>query len=110
MGAKAMPPKRESRLNDEEEDQTMNAFWSESWKKVDPKRISEFGNAIDDSPDEVIALIRQHHAKTVCDAGCGCGIYCTRLINHGFSVSGFEVRAKLESMHSTPYFWQKTIS
>ena len=64
-----MPPKRESRLNDEEEDQTMNAFWSESWKKVDPKRISEYGNAIDDSPDEMIALLQQHHAKTVCDAG-----------------------------------------
>lgn len=69
----------------------MNTFWSESWKKVDPKRISEYSNAIDNSPDEVIALLWQHHAKTVCDAGCGCGIYCARLINHGFSVSGFDI-------------------
>ena len=69
----------------------MDTFWSESWKTVDPKRIAEYVKSMDMAPDEMIRMLRQHQAKTVCDAGCGCGIYCTKLLRNGFSVFGFDV-------------------
>lgn len=69
----------------------MDNFWSESWKTVDPKRIGEYVKSMDMVPDDMILILRRHQAKTVCDAGCGCGIYCTKLLRNGFSVFGFDV-------------------
>ena len=69
----------------------MDTFWSESWKSIDPKRIAEYIKSIDMSPDDIIRMLRQHQVKTVCDAGCGCGIYCAKLLHNGFSVFGFDV-------------------
>ena len=68
-------------MNNEEEDQTINVFWSESWKKVDPKRISEYSNAIDKIPDEMIALLQQHHAKR----------FTTPVADVGFAVPGLSI-------------------
>lgn len=69
----------------------MDTFWLESWKIVDPKRIAEYIKSMDMAPDDMIRMLQQHQAKTVCDAGCGCGIYCTKLLRNGFSVFGFDV-------------------
>lgn len=69
----------------------MDNFWSESWKTVDPKRIAEYVKSMDMAPDDMILILRQHQAKTICDAGCGCGIYCTKLLRNGFSVFGFDI-------------------
>lgn len=69
----------------------MGTFWSESWKTVDSKRVAEYIKAMDMAPDEIIRVLQQHRAKTVCDAGCGCGIYCAKLLHNGFSVAGFDV-------------------
>lgn len=69
----------------------MDTFWLESWKNVDPERIAEYVKSMDFAPDDMIRMLRQHQAKTVCDAGCGCGIYCAKLLRNGFSVFGFDV-------------------
>ena len=69
----------------------MNLFWLESWKVIDPKRIAEYIKTMDMEPDSIIRLLQKHGTKTVCDAGCGCGIYCAKLLHNGFSVAGFDV-------------------
>lgn len=68
-----------------------DTFWEESWKEVDPKRIEQYIKAVDMAPDDIIGMLLRHQVRTVCDAGCGCGIYCAKLLHHGFSVSGFDV-------------------
>lgn len=68
-----------------------DTFWNESWKVVDPKRIEQYIKTMDMAPDDIIGVLLRHQVRTVCDAGCGCGIYCAKLLHHGFSVSGFDV-------------------
>lgn len=49
---------------------------------------------IDMGEDDLIAVLRQHGVHTVCDAGCGCGIYSLKLAANGFVVSGFDISAR----------------
>lgn len=71
----------------------MNSFWEESWKAVDPKRITDYIGGFAMEPDAVMERLRSENVKTVCDAGCGCGIYALKLAVNGFTVSGFDVSA-----------------
>jgi len=66
-------------------------FWQESWKAVNRDRIAEYGNAISPAPDKIIGILQNYHAKSVCDAGCGCGIYAVKLLASGFTVDGFDL-------------------
>ena len=67
----------------------METFWTKSWQTVAPKRIAEYFKSMDMEPDEIIDMLRRHQVRTVCDAGCGCGIYCAKLLHNGFSVTGY---------------------
>ena len=69
----------------------METFRTKSWQTVAPKRIAEYFKSMDMEPDEIIDMLRRHQVRTVCDAGCGCGIYCAKLLHNGFSVTGFDV-------------------
>lgn len=69
----------------------MENFWTKSWKTVASNRIAEYVKSVDMETDEIIDVRRRHQVKTVCDAGCGCGIYCARLLHNGFLVEGFDV-------------------
>lgn len=69
------------------------SFWDSSWESVDPNRIAEYIDTFDMSADNLIASLRQRGVQSVCDAGCGCGIYAAKLAANGFSVSGFDVSA-----------------
>ena len=69
----------------------MESFWTRSWQSVASKRIAEYIKSMDMEPDEIISVLRRHQARIVCDAGCGCGIYCAKLLHHGFLVEGFDV-------------------
>lgn len=71
----------------------MDSFWDNSWEHIDPARIAEYINAFDMSEDDIISMLRQYDAKSVCDAGCGCGIYALKLAKFGFAVGGFDVSA-----------------
>ena len=71
-----------------------NSFWDSSWESVDPNRIAEYIGNFDMGEDNVIAVMRQWGVHSVCDAGCGCGIYAAKLAANGFSVSGFDVSAR----------------
>ena len=69
------------------------SFWDSSWESVDPNRIAEYIGTFDMGEDNLIATMHQYGVNSVCDAGCGCGIYATKLAANGFSVSGFDVSA-----------------
>lgn len=70
---------------------TSQTFWQESWKAVDRNRILEYSKALSPAPDKIIEVLHKHHVKTVCDAGCGCGIYTAKLLRSGFVVAGFDL-------------------
>ena len=69
----------------------METFWSKSWKAVDPRQIDEYITHMSMEPDEIISFLKDHHVHTVCDAGCGCGIYTAKLLHHGFTAAGFDI-------------------
>lgn len=69
----------------------MESFWTRSWRSVASKRIAEYIKSMDMEPDKIIGVLRRHQARIVCDAGCGCGIYCAKLLHNGFLVEGFDV-------------------
>lgn len=68
-----------------------SAFWENSWSKIDPARVAAYVGSLDPSPDTIIQYLLSRGAKTVCDAGCGCGAYAAKLCFFGFSVSGFDL-------------------
>ncbi|MBO5252424.1 MAG: class I SAM-dependent methyltransferase [Clostridia bacterium] len=70
------------------------SFWDSSWNTVDPKRIAEYIGTFDMGEDETIAALHRYGVQSVCDAGCGCGIYALKLAANGFSVSGFDVSGR----------------
>lgn len=69
----------------------MYPFWENSWESVNPNRIAEYINTFNMELDDLISILHQNHIHSVCDAGCGCGIYALKLAANGFSVSGFDV-------------------
>lgn len=71
----------------------MDSFWNQSWEAIDPKRLLSYINTFDMSPDPIIEYLHTQQIKTVCDAGCGCGIYALKLAANGFTVSGFDISA-----------------
>ncbi len=71
----------------------MRSFWDNSWESVDPRRITEYIDTFDMGADDMIATLRQYGVQSVCDAGCGCGVYALKLAANGFSVCGFDVSA-----------------
>ena len=71
----------------------MRSFWDSSWENVDPNRIAKYIETFDMGEDNMIATLHQYGIQSVCDAGCGCGIYAAKLAANGFSVSGFDVSA-----------------
>lgn len=72
----------------------MTSFWEDSWERLDPNRLFQYVNSFDKKPDSIIQLLLSHQVCSVCDAGCGCGIYSLKLLSQGFSVSGFDVSAR----------------
>jgi len=69
------------------------SFWDSSWESIDSNRIAEYIDTFDMGEDNLIATMHQYGVKSICDAGCGCGIYAAKLAANGFSVSGFDVSA-----------------
>lgn len=72
----------------------MASFWDSSWESVDLTRVEDYIRSFDIGADEVIETLRQQGINSVCDAGCGCGIYAAKLAANGFAVSGFDVSAR----------------
>lgn len=69
----------------------MESFWDHSWAHVDTQRIAQYVHQIDMEEDSLISALRERRVRTVCDAGCGCGVYMLKLLAYGFEVSGFDV-------------------
>ena len=68
-----------------------NAFWERSWKSLEQETISLYLENLDDSADPTLEFLHERACRTICDAGCGCGVYSLKLAMHGFSVSGFDI-------------------
>ena len=86
------------------------SFWDRSWQAIDAKRISSYFEQLDRSRDEIICFLLSRDYKTVCDAGCGCGVYALKLASFGFMVSGFDISAdavalsqSLLAQHGVPF-------
>lgn len=69
----------------------VDLFWNSSWERVDFERIRQYMDGFDMKADPLIEYIIAQGVRTVCDAGCGCGIYAAKLAANGFEVSGFDV-------------------
>ena len=69
----------------------MNSFWDNSWEKVDRERVTQYVDSFGMEQDNIIKWLHSQQVRTVCDAGCGCGIYTLKLSTNGFVVSGFDV-------------------
>ena len=68
-----------------------NTFWDRSWGAIALERIAAYAANLDPSEDAIIAFLQKKQAKSVCDAGCGCGVYALKLARFGFAVSGFDI-------------------
>ena len=69
------------------------SFWDHSWQTIDAKRISSYFEQLDRSPDTIIRFLQSSGYTSICDAGCGCGVYALKLASFGFIVSGFDISA-----------------
>lgn len=69
----------------------MGQFWDQSWSTVDMDRVNAYIGRMEMTSDPIIEYLRERQAESVCDAGCGCGIYSLKLALNGFSVSGFDI-------------------
>lgn len=67
------------------------AFWDRIWGSAEPSRLAEYASRFDSSEDPMIRYLKERGAVTVCDAGCGCGLYALKLARHGFTVCGFDI-------------------
>ena len=76
----------------------MDQFWDRSWENLDPNRLTRYINTAEMTADSMISELLSRKAVTVCDAGCGCGIYLLKLARHGFSISGFDISAPLRRL------------
>jgi len=72
---------------------TEKNFWDESWEKIDQERLRQYIAGFDNSSDAIIRELKAYGVLTVCDAGCGCGIYSLKMAANGFRVSGFDISA-----------------
>jgi len=75
-------------------------YWDEIWEATDQKRITAYVKKCDLTPDAVIRYLHKRGAVSVCDAGCGCGLFSLKLAANGFSVSGFDISAKAAGIAS----------
>ena len=69
-------------------------FWERSWDAFDPSRVAAYLQGMEVSADPILDYVKRWGARTVCDAGCGCGAYMWKLASAGFQVSGFDVSAR----------------
>ncbi len=78
----------------------MNAdmFWERSWKSFDPQRIPVFAGSADTPASPIIPYLKARGVRTVCDAGCGCGLFLLALSQAGFTVSGFDLASEAVSI------------
>ena len=79
----------------------MSDFWEKIWSEEESGRIRAYFENFDTSEDQIIRYLLQTKAKTVCDAGCGCGAYTLKLLRYGFCVHGFDISPSAVSIAKT---------
>ena len=72
----------------------MSDFWEKSWRELQLERLETYIHHFDLAPDPLIRELHSRGVTTVCDGGCGCGIYSLKLAAGGFVVSGFDISSQ----------------
>lgn len=72
----------------------MSDFWEKSWQELQPERLEAYVHTFNLAPDPLIRELHSRGVTTVCDGGCGCGIYSLKLAAGGFAVSGFDISSR----------------
>lgn len=78
----------------------MSDFWEKSWQELQPERLETYIHHFDLAPDSLIRELHSRGVTTVCDGGCGCGIYSLKLAANGFCVEGFDISLRAAEIAS----------
>lgn len=73
-------------------------FWDRVWRNADRERLAACSPCMDGSEDSLIRALKDRGAVTVCDAGCGSGLYALKLARCGFALSGFDISEEAAAM------------
>ena len=68
-------------------------FWEQSWKRDKDRDFLSYAKPYYRLTSPEIEFFREHHVRSVCDAGCGYGAYALALASNGFDVTAFDVSA-----------------
>ena len=68
-------------------------FWERSWKRDKDRDFQSYARPYYRLTSPEIEFFREHHVRSVCDAGCGYGAYALALASNGFDVTAFDVSA-----------------
>lgn len=66
-------------------------FWEQSWKRDKDMDFQSYARPYYRLTSPEIAFFREHHIRSVCDAGCGYGAWTLALASNGFAVTALDV-------------------
>ena len=66
-------------------------FWERSWKRDRDRDFLSYAKPYYRLTSPEIEFFREHHVRSVCDAGCGYGAYALALASNGFDVTALDV-------------------
>ena len=74
---------------------TKEEYWDFIWNQPDlPEKIKFAFSVKKFDKQKILDILKRENKKTICDAGCGFGMYALYFAKYGFRVSGFDVSQK----------------
>lgn len=74
---------------------TKEKYWDFIWNQPDlPEKIKFAFSVKKFDKQKILDILKRENKKTICDAGCGFGMYALYFAKYGFRVSGFDVSQK----------------
>lgn len=71
---------------------TKEKYWDFIWNQPDlPEKIKSAFSVKKFDKQKILDILKKENKKTICDAGCGFGMYALYFAKYGFRVSGFDV-------------------
>ena len=88
---------------------TKEKYWDFIWNQPDlPEKIKSAFSVKKFDKQKILDILKKENKKTICDAGCGFGMYALYFAKYGFQVSGFDVSQK--AVTAAQKYCRKTIS
>lgn len=74
---------------------TKEEYWDFIWNQPDlPEKIKSAFSVKKFDKQKILDILKRENKKTICDAGCGFGMYDLYFAKYGFRVPGFDVSQK----------------